>query len=59
MNLVSVSFVIAGGLVGETFDMDILGRDTGGYDGPFCSVHPSRAATDEHIVFGHVRDELA
>ena len=48
-----------GGLVGETFDVDILKRDAGVNDRSLRSVHPPRAATDEHIVSGDVRDKLA
>ncbi len=46
-------------LVGETFDVDSFGRDTSVYDGLLSCVHPPRAATDEHVVFGDVWHKLS
>ena len=39
--------------------MDIFGWDAGLYDGPLRGVHPPRAATDEHVVFGDVWHKLS
>ena len=58
MNLLPVSVVVAL-LVREAFDVDPLGWDCGADSGPLRSVHPPRAATDEHIVFGDVGHELS
>lgn len=51
--------VVQGRSVGEAFDVDVLAGDAAGDDGLLRSIHPPRAAADEHVVVGEIRHELA